>query len=340
VAGGVVADESWFDGVHLRPDWEADDLLWWYAAPVSALGFNDNSIDVRIAPGPAAGRPARVTFEPRTEYVDLVNSAVTVAAGRASTADLERLPGRGRLRAYGQVAANAVANVEYFAVDDPARFAGTVFREVLERKGIAVDVDSIRVVSDSARSPADSTRLVAEHRSDPLPRVIAPILKNSQNWFAELLVKTLGRELRGQGSWEAGLAVEREFLTGVVGIDPADVVLRDGSGLSAGNLVTPRAMVKLLDYVRRTPGQEPVRRGLPVSGGEGSLQARFPGLPGRVAAKTGYIGNVDSLSGFITLRDGRVVIFSIIANQSGHSSGRMKAGIDEVVRAIVAAEGG
>ncbi|HEU0054748.1 MAG TPA: D-alanyl-D-alanine carboxypeptidase/D-alanyl-D-alanine-endopeptidase [Longimicrobium sp.] len=334
VAGGVVADESFFDGDHLRGDWEADDLLWWYAAPVSALGFNDNSIDVRIAPGSAPGRAARVTFEPRTDYVTLVNAATTVAAGRARTVDLERLPGRGRLRAYGQVPANALTDIEYFAVDDPARFAGTVFREVLERKGIAVEVDSIRVVTDPAQSPADSTRLVAEHRSDLLAAVIGPILKNSQNWFAEQLVKTLGRELRGEGSWDAGLAVEREFLTREVGIDSADFVLRDASGLSAGNLVTPRALVQLLDYIRRTPGQEAVRRGLPVAGGEGSLQARFPELPGRVTAKTGYIGNVDSLSGFVTLQNGRVVIFSIIANQSGQSTGRMKAGIDDVVRAI------
>ncbi|MBD0321031.1 MAG: D-alanyl-D-alanine carboxypeptidase/D-alanyl-D-alanine-endopeptidase, partial [Gemmatimonadetes bacterium] len=165
---------------------------------------------------------------------------------------------------------------------------------------------------------------------------IGPVLLTSQNWFAEQLVKTLGRTVAGEGSWDAGLRVERQFLTRVVGVDSADFVLRDASGLSAGNLVTPRALVQLLDYVRRTPRQAVVRDALPVSGGRGSLQARFTEMPGRVRAKTGYIDNVDSLAGYVTRADGSEVVFSIIANGSGQPSSRMKAGIDDIVRAVAA----
>ena len=139
----------------------------------------------------------------------------------------------------------------------------------------------------------------------------------------------------GVGDAAARIAVERDFLTRVVGIDPADLALRDGSGLSGNNRVTPRAFVKLLDYVRRTPAMAVVRQSLPVSGREGSLRARLTDLPGRVVAKTGYIGGVDSLSGWVTTDDGRTVIFSILANRGGPSA-RMKAGIDDVVRAIAA----
>jgi D-alanyl-D-alanine carboxypeptidase/D-alanyl-D-alanine-endopeptidase (penicillin-binding protein 4) len=210
---------------------------------------------------------------------------------------------------------------------------------VLESRGITVGRAEVRVVSDPARSPQRDAVPLAEHLSDPLPRVIGPILLNSQNWFAEQLVKTLGKEVRGEGSWEAGLAVESEFLTRVVGIDSTDFTLRDASGLSAGNLVTPGALVTLLRYVHRTPRQAVVRRSLPVSGGDGSLRARFPDLPGRVSAKTGYIGNVDSLSGFVRMANGREAVFSIIANKSGQTSARMKAGIDDVVRAVAGYRG-
>lgn len=333
VAGQVVADESYFEAQHLRGDWEADDLRWWYAAPVGALGVNDNSIELRIEPGPT-GRPAQVTWAPQSSYVTVENRTVTVPPGRPAMLDIVRIPGTHRILVYGPVSARAAPDVEFFAVDDAARYAGTVFREVLESRGIAVDNDSVREVSDPALSPAAGAVALAENLSDPLPRVIGPILLNSQNWFAETLLKTVGRETRGQGSWDAGLAAEREFLTAVVGIDSADFVLRDGSGLSAGNLVTPRALVKLLDYVNRTPRQQVVRRSLPVAGSEGSLHARLTDLRGRVAAKTGYIGNVDSLSGYVTTSSGRTVIFSIIANKSGQPSARMKAGIDDVVRAI------
>jgi D-alanyl-D-alanine carboxypeptidase/D-alanyl-D-alanine-endopeptidase (penicillin-binding protein 4) len=338
ITGGIVADESWMDGEYVRGDWEAYDLRWWYAAPVGALGFNDNSIDFRIEPGAVAGAPARITGSPASGAYTLQNASRTIASGGRHTFDLERGPGPGAVRAYGQIPLGTGASSESFAVDNPARWTGTVFREVLERRGIEVGRDAVRIVSDPASSTIGGLAPVVEWRSPPLPQAIGPVLMNSQNWFAELLVKTLGREVRGEGSWSAGLAVERAFLTDVVGIDSADFVLRDGSGLSSGNLVTPRALVRLLDYVRRTPRQAVVRRALPVSGAQdGSLRSRLTDLRGRVAAKTGYIGNVDSLSGFVTMPDGREVIFCIIANGSGQPSARMKAGIDDVVRAIAAA---
>jgi serine-type D-Ala-D-Ala carboxypeptidase/endopeptidase (penicillin-binding protein 4) len=267
------------------------------------------------------------------------NRAVTVATGRPATADLERVPGstRAGIRVYGNVPAGSGTDVEFFAVPSGAEYAGVAFREALERRGIAVGRREVRVVADSTLSPARGATVLAEHWSDPLPRVIGPILLNSQNWIAETLLKTVGREVRGQGSWDAGIAVEREFLTRVVGIDSADFALRDGSGLSDGNRVTPRALVKLLGYVRDTPQMAVVRQSLPVSGREGSLRARLTDLPGRVAAKTGYIGGVNSLSGYLTMPDGRELIFVIIGNGQAQQADRIRA-IDDVVRAI-AAEG-
>lgn len=337
IGGGIVADESWMDREYVRPDWEAEDLLWWYAAPVGALGLNDNSIDFRIEPGASVGSPARITGSPASGAWTLENASRTVSRGRPHTLDLARGSAPGAVRAYGQIPLGTGADTESFAVDNPARFTGTVFREVLERKGIEVARDAVRIVSDPAASTVSGATPVVEWRSPPLPQAIGPVLMNSQNWFAELLVKTLGKEVRGEGSWSAGLAIEREFLTRVVGIDSADFVLRDGSGLSARNLVTPRALVQLLDYVRRTPRQAMVRAALPLSGAqEGSLRSRLTDLRGRVAAKTGYIGGVDSLSGFVTMPDGREIIFCIIANETNQPSSRMKAGIDDVVRAIAA----
>ena len=336
VAGGVTADESHFDSAYLREDWERYDLLWWYAAPVGALGFNDNSIDFRVEPGAGVGDPARITGSPRSAFWQLENRSRTVARGRPKTFDFERVPGTNRILAYGEIPRGADPATEYVAVVDPARVVGTVFREALERRGIRVDRAEVRVVSDPAQSRAAGAPVLAEHLSPPLPQVIGPILGSSQNWFSEQLVKTLGREMKGEGSWSAGLGVEREFLEQVVGIDSAAFVLRDGSGLSSGNLVTPEMLVRLLAWARTSPRGGLVRGALPVSGRSGSLKARLTDLPGRVAAKTGYIGNVDSLSGYVTLADGREVVFSVIANASGLPSSRMKGAIDEVVRAIAA----
>src|SRR5690606_20535302 len=92
IEAGVVADESHWDGDYVRPDWEVYDLLWWYAAPVSALGFNDNAIDFSIAPG-AVGAPALITWLPDTDFFVLVNRTTTSPAGTTSTLDFTRIAG-------------------------------------------------------------------------------------------------------------------------------------------------------------------------------------------------------------------------------------------------------
>ena len=334
VQGGVIADESWLDAEYVHADWNAYDRLWWYAAPVGALGFNDNSIDVVVRPGAAVGAPARITPAPASAAYSIENASRTVARGGRATLDLARGTGPGRVRAAGVIPLGAPVRTMYFAVEEPARWTGTVFRETLERKGIAFGRTRVEVVSDPVRSPAAGAAVLAEWASPPLDHAIGPVLMRSQNWFAELLVKTLGREVRGEGSWEAGLALEREFLVREVGIPAGDFVLRDGSGLSSRNRITARALVTLLEYVRSTPGQRAVLDALPVSGRTGSLERRLEDLPGRVAAKTGYIRGVDALAGFVTLPDGRELAFAIVSNESREPSARMKAGIDDVVRAI------
>jgi len=338
VEGNIVADESDFDTEYVRGDWESYDLLWWYAAPVGALGFNDNAIDFSVAPG-SVGAPASITWKPQTSFFTLSNRSVTVPEGRPSTIDFTRIAGTDTIVAYGQIPAGASRRTEYFAVDDPARYAATVFSETLQRRGIAVS-GRVTVVRDSVTSAAArrGARMLAQHGSVPLPQVIAPILQTSQNWFAEQLLKTIGREVGGEGSWSKGLELERRFLIDVVRIDSTAFRLRDASGLSSGNLLTPRAFTTLLRYMGSTPRLQPALDALPVSGAStGSLRTRLTDLNGRVAAKTGSIGNVDSLSGFLTTNSGRRVVFSIIANNTGMSSSAMRPVLDDIVRAIAAA---
>ncbi|HEX6308738.1 MAG TPA: D-alanyl-D-alanine carboxypeptidase/D-alanyl-D-alanine-endopeptidase [Longimicrobiales bacterium] len=343
IAGSVVGDESHWDADHVRPDWEVYDLLWWYAAPAGALGFNDNAIDFSVGPG-AVGSPAVITWRPETSFFTFVNRTTTVPAGGEATLDFTRLPGTDTIIAYGSIPAAAARRTEYFAVDDPARYAATVFRETLEREGIEVSRDSVRVirgvsvVAPGTSPTAPSRSVLVEHRSVPLPQLIAPVLQTSQNWFAEQLLKTIAREIGGAGSWEKGLELERRFLIDIVGIDSTAFRLRDASGLSAGNLMTPHTLVQILTYVQSTPRLAPALDALPVAGARtGSLRSRLQDLSGRVRAKTGSISNVDSLAGFLTAASGRRVIFAIVANNTAQSSARIRSAIDDIARAIAAA---
>ena len=177
-----------------------------YAAPVGALGFNDNSIDVHIHPAARVGDPPVVTGEPASSFYTIENRAVTGPAGAPKTFDLTREPGTNRVVAYGTLPLDAEPDVEYFAVVDPARWAATVFGEVLERRGIEID-GPVRTISRAADSPvaAGDTVALAAHVGQPLAQG-RTVLGRSQNWHAEQLLKTIGREVAGEGTWDAGSA--------------------------------------------------------------------------------------------------------------------------------------
>lgn len=341
VTGDVVADQSHWDDEATRGDWSTYDVLWWYAAPVGALGFNDNSIDFRIRPAPRTGEPPLIEGEPRSSFYSVENRAVTGPRGSPTTFDLTRVPGTNRVVAYGSLPLDGPSWIEYFAVTDPARYTGTVFREVLERRGIAVQ-GGVRVVADPALSPvaAGDTLRLASHTSPPLAKVLDAINSRSQNWHAEQLLKTLGRELAGHGSWEAGLAVERATLA-ALGIDTLDFELRDGSGLAGTNLATPRGLVTLLARARSRPWGAVFEASLPLAAETGSLRRRYHGTSaeGRVRAKTGFIENAYALSGYLTTLAGRSLAFSVIVNGTGGDvDEEALEAIDRLVVALVKGE--
>ena len=332
VSGDLVGDGSWFDGELVNGDWEIYDLNWWYAAPVSGLGFNDNSIDFTYAPGPAIGAPATISFTPDFGMVSFENRTRTVAAGQPTTIDFFREPGTLRVWAEGDVPLNGRGGKEYFALPDPDLFTAWALRSVLADSGIAV-LGATRSTTDSLQNlAARQGAALAEVSSRPVRDWIFPVLNTSQNWYAEMLLKQLGRQFGGAGSWKAGLEVERRFLIDSMKVDSTQFALRDGSGLSSSNLVSPKAFATLLTWMRAHPRFESFAAGLPQSGQRGSLKSRFVGTPleGKVRAKTGSISRVNTLAGYIEL-PGRTLTFAVEANNHTLGSRVMIPQIDSLV---------
>ncbi len=333
VTGAIIGDGSYFDGQLVHPAWESYDLNWWYAAPVGALGFNDNSLDVTYTPGAAVDAPVRVSFNPDLGLVLFENRTRTLAAGERRTIDFFREPGTVRIWAEGGVPTGARERTEYFAVPDPNHYFAVALRSALARQGVSVSGTTSSTTDSMQYGAYRATRPIAEVQSRPVSDLIFPILNSSQNWFAEMLVKTLGKQVEGEGSWSAGLEAERGFLTDSVGIDSTSFYLSDASGLSSGNLLTPRAFVRLLSYMRQHPNNSGFLRGLARSGQRGSLQRRFVGTPleGRVVAKTGSIAHVNTLTGYIEQPDGTWLTFSVMANNHVARYSDVLAKIDSIV---------
>jgi D-alanyl-D-alanine carboxypeptidase/D-alanyl-D-alanine-endopeptidase (penicillin-binding protein 4) len=335
IRGDLVGDGSWFEPLTVHPGWETYDVNWWYAAPVTGLGFNDNSVDFVWGPGTEAGTPAVITMSPDVGDVVFENRTVTVpAGGRSDIGDrFSREPGTLNVWAEGTAALDRPTHTESFAMPDPNLFTARAFREVLQEAGIAITGTTRSTTDSMLYRQARSAPALAEITSRPLREWIFPILNRSQNWYAEMVLKQLGRQFGRGGSWTEGLSVERRFLIDSVRVDSTEFSLSDGSGLSSGNLVSPAAFTKILRFIRVHPRAATFLAGLPQSGQVGSLRSRFVRTPleGRVRAKDGSIAGVNSLSGFIERADGKVWTFSVQANHHAQAGRAVIQQIDSVV---------
>jgi D-alanyl-D-alanine carboxypeptidase/D-alanyl-D-alanine-endopeptidase (penicillin-binding protein 4) len=325
-----VGHEGAFAGDRLGTDWMVEDLPWGYGAEVSALTFHDNSVRVTLLPGDRPGDPVVLEVEPETSYVDIVSSVVTGPAGAEEEIVLDRPLGSHRVRLSGVLPPGGEWD-EDVAVEDPARFAATALAEVLEDRGITV-TGGVATASDPL--PAD-TRVLAVHEGVSLTRRIQEVNRESLNLHAELLLRLVGREASGEGTTESGLEAVEGFL------DRLEVPrdgwrLRDGSGLSHTNLVTPRGLVTLLAAMDRHPHAETFRASLSVAGVSGQLEERLLGTPavGRVAAKTGALRGVTTLAGYAPTAGGEGLAFAVLVNNHTTSTATAKTAIDEIVFAL------
>ena len=358
VDGEIVGDDTWFPWEPYGAGWAWDDLEWDYGAPASALTVNDNVVYLNVAP--VAGASARmVQWSPDTPYYKLEDS-LTILPGRSpANPGVDRPPGSRTVRLYGTVNQNGLHVA--LAIDDPAEYAATALRQMLLARGITVkggaraehrlpvDTQSFRAEVDQAlvlhpvtvrtiEPPANGMRVLATHASVPFEQDVTVTDKVSQNLHAELYLRALGRLEGGDGSIAQGARVVRQFLI-EAGVDPEDFVFYDGSGLSAQDLITPRAFTRLLVYAARQPWGAEFRACLPVGGMDGTLAGRFiePAMKGRVFAKTGTIAGVNALSGYLTTASGRTLVFSILCNDHGPEGDVAVKAIDRVVGAIAGA---
>ena len=166
VSGDIVGDGSWFEPHAGAPAWENYDLNWWYAAPVSGLGFNDNSIDIKYSTSDSVGPPATLTFTPDFGDVTLENRTRTVAPGQDETIDFFRDAGDALASGpQGDVEARPRGRApSHFALPDPDLFAARALRAALAAQGIAV-LGATRSTTDSMRYELVATRARRSPRS-------------------------------------------------------------------------------------------------------------------------------------------------------------------------------
>jgi D-alanyl-D-alanine carboxypeptidase/D-alanyl-D-alanine-endopeptidase (penicillin-binding protein 4) len=310
VRGGLLLDDSAFDGEHWHPRW-GEVSARAYHAPVGALTVNYGAFAVEVGAGANPGDPVRAFVDPPLSLFRVSNRARTGPASARDSLAVERgsADGLEHLVVSGVVPAGSPPETYYRSVRNPARYAGGVIRAQLEANGIAVEGETRAGIAPDSPAPL----LVFEGK--PLAEIVRLLVKFSNNAIAESLLKAMGaRATGGPGTWESGLAAMRDQLV-AAGLDMRGVTLADGSGLSYENRVPPRALVEALRLADRSFrfGPELVAA-LPIAAADGTLEERAEGAAHAVRAKTGLLTRVTALSGFAQLGDGAQAVFSVIVN--------------------------
>lgn len=315
INGNIIADDDAFEEEALGNGWAWDDETYYYSAIPGGVCFNDNCIDLTIIPGKKVGRKAIINIYPNTKYVTILNNVVTVPDDSVTDIDFYRERNTNIIQVFGTIRKSETEIKESISINNPTKFAAVVLKEIIESKGIkvrgqALDNDELGIVRDYQKLNPLFTQV-----SPPLKEIVKVVNKISQNLYAEQLMKTIGYEKLKFGSFENGLNSSQNLLK-QMGIDPENIQIVDGSGLSRLNLFTPNQLNSLLRFMYRSRYFNEFYESLPVAGVDGTIANRMKNTRAmnNVRAKTGYINAVRSLSGYVTTTDGEMLTFVMIAN--------------------------
>jgi len=317
IAGSIVVDGSYFDSKNLPPHFEEQpEEQASFRAPVAATSLNFNTVAVIVTPNPSGVGPANVMVDPANDYAKIDAHVLTVKSGRTRIR-VESKPKRGVLEIVlrGQIRQEITKKRYRLRVPEPEAYLGSALKQLLADRGIKVVGKRIR----SGKTP-DRARILATRESPALAEIIRALGKYSNNYVAEMLLKTIGAESLGTlarpATWADGLSAVRQFLVETVGLE-GEFYYGNGSGLFSSNRFTPEQLVTLLSAAYRDFRIGPdFVSSLSISGADGTLRRRMANGPAEriVRAKTGTLDQVSALGGYVAL-DGRVpVAFAVIVN--------------------------
>lgn len=307
IEGNVIVDDSDFDQVREDKSRDPERVDRAYDAPVGAMSFNWNSINVFIRPT-EVGKPPQVSLDPLPDYYAVVNKAKTVAKGGA---DLDVSRTGNTVFVSGSIGVDANEFVAYKNIDDPVDWSGRNLVYFLGQRGIAV---SGKV---KAGKRPDGAKLLAKADSKPISQHVADMMKFSNNYVAEMLTKNLAAQ-NGTvpANLDAGMKLIRETITSL-GVEDKNFNLLNPSGLSRQNRIKPADLARVLVRAQHQfPIFAEMLASFPLAGMDGTLKNRMKdtAAKGWVRAKTGNLSGVVSLAGYAGRKDGSVRAFAFIFN--------------------------
>lgn len=311
VRGAVIVDADRFDADGLPPGFDQKDEFASHRAPGGAMSVNYNTFEVHARPGKAIGESPILRVEPPVPSIEVVSEAATVAGNRNKLSVSSKQDGGKVIVTFkGELGISNGASSYRYPVSDPSRYAGELLLLMLSQRGIKVEKPGITTGGDVPRD----AKLLATHRSESLSELCRSVNKWSNNFMAEQILRTLVPE---DGATAAASLERLRAYAVEIGMPQAGLVLGNGSGLYANNMIAPVALTHLLAHVYADfRVRSDFIASLAIMGGDGTTRSRLANSPadGWLRVKTGTLDDVSALSGYAGAIGRDPIAFSIIFN--------------------------
>lgn len=321
INGDIICDDSYFgakDGASGNTNY--------CGLILNALSFNRSYIDVVVRPGKQYKAPAIVSFDPPLNCLTISNHAVTGSSRSRTQLNINN--GGDSISINGSICSRRREYRKHVSVSSPALLAGGALKTALMSAGIKIN-GAVRYAPPALRARASreqpmnssngdiTVEEVTTLHSPPLSDILKTTNKNSNNFYAEQLLRTIGAAVKGEGSVTKGVEAVKDFLA-QLDIKAWDIFLADGSGLSRSNVVSAKQVVKLLQYMRSHQHFSYFLNSLSIAGMDGTLRRKCIQTSGNnnLYGKTGTLNQVKSLAGYVNTKDGEPLAFCILLNNT------------------------
>ncbi|CAE6894182.1 COG2027 D-alanyl-D-alanine carboxypeptidase (penicillin-binding protein 4) [Vibrio sp. B1REV9] len=299
IKGDLWLDNSAFTGYNRAVGWPWDILGVCYSAPASAIALNDNCVQASIYTN--KNGTTRV-YVPEHQPINVTTRVQTVSRSvqKSRHCDLDLIANpNNQYELTGCLVDRGDKPLPLkFAVQDPESYTSQKLEKLLKQVGINLSGD-IRI----GKAPRKERKLLAMHKSKPLPQLLDEMLKRSDNLIADTLTKTLGAKFFLQpGSFTNGTEAIKQIIFANTGVDIQNARLEDGSGLSRNNRISATSMAQILRYIWQHEKELNLIAIMPKSGESGTLQyrqsMRKAPIKGQLIAKSGSLYGTYNMAGY------------------------------------------
>lgn len=320
----LIIDDSYFSQPAINPTWEWVDTYYYYATAVNSVILNQNTVKLTLVPQ-QIGQPVKLQWSDRiaSQQWQVFNGGVTALPNSEYSIEIDGVLGKPILNIRGKLPQDNEEDVWDLAIVDPGNYFLETFQDLLSKEGISV-TQSIVIREIQNREE----KIIAQMYSPPLKELIKEINRESNNLYAEVLLKILAKELNTDDSIKA-----LEISLNKLDISSDNYSLEDASGLSRQNLITPETLVRVLSAMANTNNFDLYRSSLAIAGSNGTLKNRFRDteVQNNLWGKTGSLSGVVTIAGYLKISDRETLALSILVNNFDDKNKIVRQAIDEII---------